>query len=569
MARQNPAVVARRTEALRAIPMGEAARRWKNAEAGIPNRNLWTQPAGTGSGQATAVGHRSVRFQQRNRSMRTQLVLQVIHRLMPRALIVFAFCALGLGSADLCAAEATRPNIVFILADDLGWQDVGFAGSKFIDTPHLDRLAREGVIFSKAYASAPNCAPTRACLLSGQVTPRHRVFTVVDSRHDRGQPGHKILSTPSEAALPDATDTVAEVLQRAGYATALIGMWNLGRGRSGPGSPSGQGFDLYLNPKNLGFDQDAYRDAEDRDLTAVMTDEALNFVGKHQKQPFSLYFAPHAVHGPFDPPPDLLRKYQDRRTDDNGVNPAYAATVEQLDLQIGRLLRQLEEWDLARNTMVVFTSDNGGDSASVAPLQGGKGTLYEGGLRVPALVWGAGVSVGGRVCDQPIQSIDFFPTLVELAGVERGTKQPLDGLSLVPALQGKALPAREALFWHFPCYVGRGRPSSAVRRGHWKLIENFEDQSLELYDLGNDPGERRNLARQEPDRAAALATLLRDWQQQVNAPRPTEANPNYDPTQARTGGRGGRGSDGARGRQGAGWPGPRGSRRGGLERGTP
>ena len=457
------------------------------------------------------------------------------------------------------ADESPRPNIVFILADDLGWQDVGFAGSRLIDTPHLDRLAREGVVFSQAYASAPNCAPTRACLLSGQVTPRHRVFTVVDARHDPGQPGHKILSTPSEAALPDATDTVAEVLKRAGYATALVGMWNLGRGRSGPGAPAGQGFDLYLNPKHLGFEQDAYRDDDGRDLTAVMTDEAVKFIGKNRKQPFFLYFAPHAVHGPFDPPPDLLRKYRDRQTDDKGVNPAYAATVEQLDLQIGRLMRQLEEWDLARNTLVVFTSDNGGDSGSVAPLRGGKGTLYEGGLRVPAMVWGAGVSDGGRVCEQPIQSIDFFPTLVEVAGVEQGTRQPLDGISLVPALQGKSLPARENLFWHFPCYVGRGRPSSALRSGDWKLIENFEDQSLELYNLKTDPGEGRNLARDNPAQTRALAQVLHDWQERVKAPRPSEPNPQYDPAQARQGGREGGGRGGAGGRRGgAGNGGPKG-----------
>jgi arylsulfatase A len=459
-------------------------------------------------------------------------------------------CAIGLvalAGGAAWGADEPPPNIVFILADDLGWQDVGFAGNKQIATPHLDRLAREGVVFSQAYASAPNCAPTRACLLSGQVTPRHKVFTVVDSRHDPGQPGHKILATASESALPDQTDTMAEVLQRRGYATALIGMWNLGRGRSGPGSPAGQGFDLYRNPKQLGFEQDAYRDERGRDLTDVMTDEALAFVGKHRQQPFFLYFAPHAVHGPFDPPADLLQKYREQRTDKEGLNPAYAATIEQLDRQIGRLVKQLEEWDLARNTLVIFTSDNGGDSASVAPLKGGKGTLYEGGLRVPALMWGRGVREGGRVCDQPIQSIDFFPTLVELSGGERGTGQPLDGISLVPALQGQELPRRGSLFWHFPCYVGRGRPSSAVRQGDWKLIENFEDQSLELYNLRSDPGERRDLAKQEPEQTRALAGVLHDWQQQVNAPRPSEANPHYDPAQARGGGRGGRGGGGARG----------------------
>jgi len=483
-------------------------------------------------------------------------------------------CAVGLialAGGAAWGADEPPPNIVFILADDLGWQDVGFAGNKQIATPHLDRLAREGVVFSQAYASAPNCAPTRACLLSGQVTPRHRVFTVVDSRHDPGQPGHKILATASEAALPDQTDTIAEVLQRGGYATALIGMWNLGRGRAGPGSPAGQGFELYRNPKHLGFDQDAYRDERGRDLTDVMTDEALAFVGKHRQQPFFLYFAPHAVHGPFDPPPDLWQKYRERRTDKEGLDPAYAATIEQLDRQIGRLMKQLEEWDLARNTLVIFTSDNGGDSASVAPLKGGKGTLYEGGLRVPAVVWGKGVREGGRVCDQPIQSIDFFPTLVELSGVEllgvkQGTGQPLDGISLVPALQGGELPRRESLFWHFPCYVGRGRPSSAVRQGDWKLIENFEDQSLELYNLRNDVGEQRNLARQEPDRTRALAQVLRDWQQRVHAPRPSEPNPQYDPAQARAGGRGGRGGGGGGGggggRPGAGGAGRRNPRRG-------
>jgi len=428
------------------------------------------------------------------------------------------------------ADESPRPNIVFILADDLGWQDVGFAGSRLIDTPHLDRLAREGVVFSQAYASAPNCAPTRACLLSGQVTPRHRVFTVVDARHDPGQPGHKILSTPSEAALPDATDTVAEVLKRAGYATALVGMWNLGRGRSGPGAPAGQGFDLYLNPKHLGFEQDAYRDDDGRDLTAVMTDEAVKFIGQNRKQPFFLYFAPHAVHGPFDPPPDLLRKYRDRQTDDKGVNPAYAATVEQLDLQIGRLMRQLEEWDLARNTLVVFTSDNGGDSGSVAPLRGGKGTLYEGGLRVPMIAAWPGRIAPAAQSARIALHMDLYATICEAAGVRPGPA--IDGRSILPTLRGETQPevARD-LFWmrREGGTKYRGQDYYAVRRGPWKMLHNSPFEPLQLFNLDQDPLEQRDLMASEPKVAQELTAALQLHLQQAGAvpwqqPQPTNSS---------------------------------------------
>lgn len=430
------------------------------------------------------------------------------------------------------------PNIVFILLDDMGWRDVGFAGNKFVETPHIDRLAAEGVQFSQAYASAPNCAPTRACLLSGQYTPRHGVYTVIDPRHDPGQPTHKVLAADSRESLAGEVVTIAEVLKSRGYATGCFGMWNLGRGNSGPSVATNQGFDIYKKPQDLGFDKDAYFDAAGRELTDVLTDEGLRFVEQHRTEPFFLYLPTHAIHAPFEAKPELLEKYRGKAAAlpaDAAVDadPLYAAMIENVDANVGRILRKLAELQLADKTLIVFTSDNGGTPRHVAPLNGSKGALYEGGIRVPCAVWWSGIRNPGRVSPEPILSMDFFPTLAELAGAKLPAGQAIDGVSLLPILQATGPLGREAIFWHFPCYVGRSEPSSAVRQGDWKLIENFADQTFELFDLQRDPGETRNLASSEPERARELIAALQQWQQQLAAPRPTTANPNFDPAAVR------------------------------------
>lgn len=428
-------------------------------------------------------------------------------------------------------ALAAPPNVVLILMDDMGWRDVGFAGNEFAETPHLDQLAAEGVRFSQAYASAPNCAPTRACLMSGQYTPRHGVFTVIDPRHDPGQPHHKVLSARSNEALSGDVVTVAELLQSGGYATACFGMWNLGRGRSGPSTPTGQGFDIYREPKSLGFEKDAYFDDRGRYCADVLTDETLAFIEQKRTQPFFVYLATHDVHAPLEPKPELVEKYRRkaRQADVSDPEILQAAAVEAVDTNVGRVMAKLKALKLDDNTMVIFTSDNGGTPQFVAPLNGSKGALYEGGIRVPAAVWWKGIRNPGRTFSEPILSMDFYPTIAELSGLALPANQPADGLSLLSVLRDDAKSLhRDAVFWHFPCYIGRGEPSSAVRLGDWKLIEKFQDQSFELYDLQSDPGESHNLATSKPDKLRELKTVLHKWQSDLHAPRPVEPNPKYD-----------------------------------------
>lgn len=456
----------------------------------------------------------------------------------PAAAIFFGLTSILYAGIE--PGQAAPPNIVFLLADDLGWRDVGFAGNDFIETPHIDRLATEGIQFTQAYASAPNCAPTRACLMSGQYTPRHGVFTVVDPRHDPGQPWHRIMAAKSRESLDTNVTTIAELLRERGYSTGCIGMWNLGRGRRGPETPLGQGFDLYLQPKDFGFDRDAYFNPEGAYLTDALGEAAVQFIREHRNRPFFLYLATHAVHAPLDPKPALLDEYQKKAMaeGDRRADPAYAATVAALDEKVGRLMTTLKDLGLDRNTLVVFTSDNGGTPQYVAPLSGSKGSLYEGGLRVPCAVWWSGIARPGRTFGQPVLSMDFYPTLAELAGAPLPTSQPIDGVSLAPVLNGENALEREAVYWHFPCYVGRGKPSSAVRCGDWKLIENFEDGSFELYNLQKDPGETQDLATREREVTQKLATRLHNWQQATHAPLPEELNPDFDPSlRDRRGGR--------------------------------
>jgi len=447
-------------------------------------------------------------------------------------------------SSAPAAPPPARPNILIILADDLGWRDVGFAGNKFIDTPNADRLAREGTVFTQGYASAPNCAPTRACLLTGQYTPRHGVYTVVDDRHRPGSAHHKVMAAESKSDLPTESVTLAEVLRDGGYATGMIGMWNLGRGRRGPTTPDGQGFGFTKQPKDLGFETDAYHNAAERDLTEVMANEGAGFIAANRDQPWFLYFAPHAVHAPFDPPPDLLDKYQRKVREAGGDgDPAQAATVESLDRAVGKLMATLDRLDLTRRTLVVFTSDNGGTRQYVAPLRGGKGALYGGGLRVPLAIRGPGARPGAR-CDTPVLSMDLFPTVLAAAGIKPPAGLTVDGMNLAPLLAGRPGFERANVFWHFPCYIGGGGPSSAIRAGDFKLIEFFESGSTELYDLSKDPGESHDLTRSQPDLAKDLLARLHRWQEATHAPRPTAPNPGYDPAAQPPRGRDQRGKGG-------------------------
>ena len=432
------------------------------------------------------------------------------------------------------------PNFVFILIDDMGWRDMGFSGNEFAETPNTDRLAREGIIFSQAYSSAPNCAPSRACIMSGQYPPRHGIYTVVDERHAPGSSHHRIVAAHSKDAMDTEVVTIAECLKDAGYATAAFGMWNLGRGRSGPSTATGQGFDIYKKPQDAGFAQHAYFDDDGNFLTDVFTDDGIEFIEANKDRPFFLYLPYHAIHAPFEPKADLVAKYERkaRATGNRNADPVYAAMIDAVDQNIGRVMDTLKRLHLDDNTMVVFTSDNGGTPRFVAPLNGSKGALYEGGIRVPACVWWSGINNPGRTCDEPILGMDFYPTMLAAAGIAL-PKQTLDGVSFLPVLKNTGEVNRDAVFWHFPSYVGRAAPCSAIRMGDWKLIEHFEDRRIELYNLADDIGESRNLATSNPTKAEELHARLTSWQKSTSAAIPTEANPAFDPSAVRSKGRGG------------------------------
>jgi len=447
-------------------------------------------------------------------------------------LTLFA-AVLWCSAASAMATDKPRPpNVILILMDDMGWRDVGFTGNTFTETPHIDSLAKKGLVFRQAYASAPNCAPTRACLMSGQYTPRHGIYTVVDPRQPAGSPWHKLTAATSESDLAAGVVTIAESLQAGGYATGFFGMWNLGRGRSGPVTPGGQGFETVVFPETIQFGKDAYFDADGNYLSDRLTDEVLTFIEKNRDRPFFAYLPDHAVHAPYDPKPELLAKYEKKaaRDNDRRNDPAHAATVEAVDQNVGRIMAALDRMKLTDDTIVIFTSDNGGTPQFTAPLRGSKGELYEGGIRVPLVVCWPGLAKPGSTCDEPVSSVDLYPTLVELAGVDPPEGQILDGASLVPAFRGAMALERPRLFWHFPCYVGRATPASAVREGDFKLIEFFEDGGrVELYNLRDDPNEERDLTASQPDRASALAQTLHAWQKETRAAIPRDANPAYDP----------------------------------------
>jgi arylsulfatase A-like enzyme len=449
-------------------------------------------------------------------------------------------------------AGAKQPNIVLILMDDMGYRDPGFAGNRYIDTPNMDRIAKSGATFTQCYASAPNCAPTRACLLTGQYTPRHGVYTVVDDRYAPGQPTMRVMSTKGNDELPAGTQTVADVLKSNGYATALIGMWNLGRGRNGStGSPTGRGFEVYKRPDDVNFPKDAYRDAQGRYLSDALCDEALAWIDRNKAKPFFLYYAEHSVHEPFDPKPELLAKYKARTPagPDKGITPEYAATVEAVDTSIGRILARLESLGLTKDTLVIFTSDNGGLPYVVNPLRGSKGLLYEGGIRVPGAVSWPGTIPAGKSFDEPVASIDFMPTILEAAGIPLPKSQPTDGVSLLKQLKVGAPLNRPALFWHFPCYIGKGEPMSLLRAGDYKLIHKFAGPTFELYDVRKDPSESKDLAKAEPAKLAELKQQLLAWQKSTGAFLADQPNPAFDPNakEQRGGGKGGQGGQGGQG----------------------
>jgi len=459
-----------------------------------------------------------------------------------------AGCALS-GKSTHTRARRNPPNIVFIFIDDMGWRDVGFMGSTYYETPNIDKLAGQGMIFTNAYSNAPNCAPARACLLSGQYGPRHGVYTVNNS--DRGPSRlRKLIPIENTTELASKVVTIAEAIKPAGYVSASIGKWHLGTGPEV--GPTGQGFDVNVGGYSAGHPPKGYfvpyGNPELPDgppgeyLTDRLTDEAVEFIETNKNRPFFLYLPHYAVHTPLHAKAELIEKYE-KKPGSNGQNNAkYAAMIESTDQGVGRIMDKLDELGLTDNTVVFFFSDNGGvrTITSNEPLRGGKGMLYEGGILEPMFVRWPGVVRPGTRCDTPIIGIDFYPTLLEMAGVSKPKGKLLDGQSIVRLLKGARALDREAIFWHFPAYLQgkapgardphfRTRPGGAIRAGDWKLIEYFEDGALELYNLKDDISEQRNLADSLPDKTRELHQLMLAWRKAVNAPVPTELNPEYNP----------------------------------------
>lgn len=442
-----------------------------------------------------------------------------------------------------------RPNFVFFLVDDMGWRDLACYGSKFYLSPNIDRLAAAGMKFTDAYAPAPNCAPSRASILTGMYTPRHGVLTVGSSERGNVR-DRKLIPVPNNATLEPKFVTIAELLHAAGYATAHVGKWHLGS--AGKTGPEGQGFDLNVAGDHSGSPSSyfsPYRMKKLKDgpkgeyLTDRLTDEAVGFLERHAKdkpeQPFFLYFPHYAVHVPLQAKDDLKKKYAGRKPDGGQKNATYAAMIDSTDQSVGRVLDALDRLKLAEDTVVILMSDNGGfyGSTSNAPLRGAKGMVWEGGIREPMIVRWPGKVKAGAVCTAPVHGVDFFPTMLELAGAKPDPAQPMDGESIVPLLRQTGELKRDAIFWHLPIYLeGRGgvpgwrlTPCGAIRQGDFKLVEFFEDGRLELYNLREDLSESKDLAAAMPQKVKELHDRLIAWRRNVNAAMPLGPNPRYVP----------------------------------------
>lgn len=466
-----------------------------------------------------------------------------------------------------CCAGRTQPNnqkvnILFILADDLGWADLGYTGSKFHETPNIDQLATEGMVFTNAYAASPVCSPSRAAIMSGNSPARLNLTDYIPGNQFYGpHKDQKLASHPFKLQLDLEEFTLAEALQGNGYKTFFAGKWHLGeeekyypdkqgfqtnRGGNNTGHPAGGYFSPYKNPQLKDGPVGEY-------LTDRLTNEVIGFMEKNTNTPFFAYLSFYTVHLPLQPKPEKEKKYKEKLA---GMKfegetftregktwfrqhqnlPEYAAMVESLDENVGRLLDAIDRLKLKENTIIVFTSDNGGMSSSNqtgnipttnAPLRAGKGYLYEGGIREPLIIsWPSKVKAGSR-CEEPVAATDFYPTLLDLAGLDLLPNQHQDGVSIKPLLVNKTMKERP-IFWHYPHYSGGlgGKPSGAVRLGDFKLIEFFEDMHVELYNLKKDIGETNDLSGKYPLKTKELKAMLHQWRKVVAAQMPYE-NPYY------------------------------------------
>ena len=475
----------------------------------------------------------------------------------------------GLGLATLMRCgkgfaqeiSATRPNFILILIDDLGWTDLGCYGSGYFETPNIDRLASQGVRFTNGYAACAVCSPTRAAVMTGRYPARLGVTDWIRARFqggtippDKKKPteyvgaaDNKLLCPPNALWMELDEITVAEALKSAGYVTCHIGKWHLG---AEDWYPDKQGFDYNIGGCDFG-QPPSYFDPYTRKrqggiptlkprkkgeyLTDREADEAVRFIRAHSDGPFFLYLAHYAVHTPLQAKKELIAKYKAKRPT-NQKNPTYAAMVDSLDQAVGKVMAALDELNLTDNTIVIFTSDNGGllGSTDNAPLRSGKGYPYEGGIRVPVIVRWPAVVQAGWACDVPVTSVDYFPTICEAAGLSLPTDRAIDGESLMPVLKRTGSLKRDAIYWHFPHYrVEDVVPHSIVRAGDWKLIKQYEGKRFELFNLKDDLSEKHDLSDTMPEKVRELDGKLREWLASVGAKLPLP-NSAYDPESSST-----------------------------------
>jgi len=461
-----------------------------------------------------------------------------------------------------------QPNFVFILIDDLGWKDLSCYGSTFYETPNLDRLAREGMRFTDAYAACPVCSPTRASILSGKYPARVGVTDWIDWGGKLHPCRGRLIDAPYTHYLPLEERSLARALGAHGYHTWHVGKWHLGGEEH---SPERHGFEVNIGGCHWGSPRQGYfapwgiptlpEGPNGQYLTDRLTDEAVRLIATNDDKPFFLNLWYYAVHTPIQAKADLIERYRDKARAlgldrENPIeegeffpcahkksqrvqrrriqsDPVYAAMIHSLDENIGRVLQALADKGQAENTVVFFTSDNGGLATAEgsptcnAPLAEGKGWMYDGGTREPLLVKWPGVTNPGSLCLRPVSSPDFYPTMLEMAGAGLRPDQHVDGTSFVPLLRGESAWARAPLFWHYPHYGNQGgTPGSSIRDGDFKLIEFFEDSRLELYNLRDDIGEDANIAGDAPQRARELHAQLQDWRAEVEAILP-QPNPGF------------------------------------------
>ena len=450
--------------------------------------------------------------------------------------------------------DSNHPNIVIIIADDLGWADVGYNGAKFYETPNIDELASEGMVFNRFYPGAANCAPSRATLLTGMYTPRHQVY--IPQGLARGGDVSKMRwKVPTKdqdstfSTFPVSINNVkpefeslAELLKKSGYISARLGKWHIG--------DDNQGFDVLSAAGTPGeitnYNGTEKRYYDDIYVAERLTDLAVDFIDQNQNKPFFLYLSHWEVHAPMAARPDRIDYYKKKLSgwENKDINPVYAAEVEQVDLSVGRVLKKLKNLGLEKNTIVIFTSDNGGvsDYTSNLPLRAGKGTFYEGGIRTPFCIRWPGIIKAGSVTNIPVNGVDLMPTFAEITTTPLPENQPVDGISLLPMLRGRPLDNKRPVYFHFPLYLGgskkdkvlptfdgeknywRAVPSSTLISGEWKLIYYDEYDNYELFNIKNDISEQKNLAKEEPEIAAELVKKLNDWREKVNAPVPSVAH---------------------------------------------